>query len=94
MHHVFGSFLDDFVLVYLDDILVYSPTAAAHEQHLRAVFDKLREHRLFAKRSKCDFGVRSVEYLGHVVGAGKLRADPAKLATVQGWPVPTCLKHV
>ena len=57
MHEAFGPWLDDFVLVYLDDILVYSPTVEDHEKHLRQVLGRLRECKLFAKRSKCDFGV-------------------------------------
>ena len=70
MNTTLSDMLDDSVLVYLDDILVYSRDAAEHELHLRQVFDRLRSHRLYAKCSKCDFGVREIEYLGHLVGAG------------------------
>ena len=72
MHHVFHSALDSFVLVYLDDILVYSESEEAHERHLSWVFEQLRLHRLFSKRKKCEFGQNRVRYLGHVVGSGEL----------------------
>ena len=62
--------LHKFVLVYLDDILVYSETAEQHLQHLRQVFERLRAECFYAKRSKCEFGKRSVKYLGHVVENG------------------------
>ena len=62
--------MDKCVLVYLDDILVYSRDVAEHERHLRTVFERLRAKKLYAKRTKCDFGVREVEYLGHLVAAG------------------------
>lgn len=94
MHSVFHDLLDDFVMIYLDDILVYSPDAEAHERHLRVVFDRLRQHRLYAKRKKCEFGKSRVRYLGHIVGSGELRVDPDKVAPVMDWPVPTSIKHV
>ena len=68
-HHA-ADLLDRFVLVYLDDILIYSTSDDEHERHLRCVFDRLRKHVLYAKLSKCEFGVREVDYLGHIVGGG------------------------
>ena len=70
MNTTLSDLLDRFVLVYLDDILVYSDNADEHERHLRTVLQRLRTHNLLAKRSKCEFGVHEVEYLGHVVGGG------------------------
>ena len=72
MHSVFHEALDYFVLVYLDDILVFSCTEEEHERHLAWVFGKLREHKLFIKRKKCEFGKPHIHYLGHVVGSGLL----------------------
>ena len=92
MNTTLGDLLDRFVLVYLDDILVYSADAEQHELHLRTVLERLRQHTLYAKRSKCDFGVLQVEYLGHIVGGGKVWADPAKILAVSEWPAPTTVK--
>ena len=92
MNTVLGDLLDRFMLVYLDDILVYSADAEQHELHLRTVLKHLRQHTLHSKRSKCDFGVLEVEYLGHIVGGGKVWAYPAKILAVAEWPAPTTVK--
>ena len=94
MNTTLSDLLDCFVLVYLDDILIYSTSDDEHERHLRCVFDQLRKHVLYAKLSKCEFGVREVDYLGHIVGGGQVRADPTKISAVKDWPVPTSVKHV
>ena len=86
--------LSDFVLVYLDDILVYSRTWEEHVAHVRAVLAKLRAGTLFAKRSKCEFGLRSVEFLGHVVSGDGVRVDPEKCSAVMDWPPLTNVKDV
>ena len=70
MNAVMAGYIDDFVLVYLDDILVFSDNADKHKAHLRRVFDRLRAHKLQAKLKKCEFGKPYVQYLGHVVGSG------------------------
>ena len=72
MNAVMSGCIDDFILVYLEDILVYSNNAEEHETHLRQVFDWLREHKLQAKLKICEFGKPYVKYLGHVVGSGEL----------------------
>ena len=81
-------------MVYLDDNLVFSRDEQDHECHLRWVFDKLREHRLHVKRSKCRFGVDQIEYLGHLVTAEGVKPDPAKVAVVAQWPTPTNVREV
>ena len=80
--------------MYLDDILVFSRSVSEHEEHLRWVLQRLREHKLFAKRSKSDFGMTEIEYLGHVVSPEGVRPDPEKLSAIRDWPVPTSVKAV
>ena len=80
MNVVMSGYIDDFILVYLDDILVYSNKAEEHETHLRQVFNQLRKYKLQAKLKKCEFGKSYVKYLGHVVGSGELRVDSDKVA--------------
>ena len=75
MNAVMSGYIYNFVLVYLDDILIYSNNAEEHEAHLWQVFDRLREHKLQAKLKKCKFGKPYVKYLGHIVGSGELRMD-------------------
>ena len=88
MNEVLRPFLRRFVLVFFDDILIYSNSWAEHLQHLRLVLDTLRTHRLFVKRSKCAFGTTSVAYLGHVVSAQGVAMDIDKVRAVQEWPPP------
>ena len=94
MNAVMAGYIDDFVLIYLDNILVYSDNADEHEAHLRRVFDRLREHKLQAKLKKCEFGKPYVKYLGHVVGSGELRVDSDKVAAVLDWEPPKDIKGV
>lgn len=89
MNSVLLPYLDKFVVVYIDDILIYSETVEEHAEHLRQVLAKLREHKLYIKRSKCEFGVHDVEYLGHHVLHGELTMDPAKQKAIADWPQPT-----
>ena len=70
MNTTLSDLLDRFVLVYLDDILIYSTSDDEHERHLQCVFDQLCKPVLYAKLSKCEFGVREVDYLGHIIGGG------------------------
>ena len=75
MNNVMGEYIDNFVLVYLDNIIVFSTTEHEHEHHLRLVFQKLREHKLQAKLKKCEFGKPHLKYLGHIVGSGEVHVD-------------------
>lgn len=92
MNTVFQSYLRKFVLVFFDDILVYSVDWQSHLKHLELVLLKLEEHELYAKLSKCSFGKIKIEYLGHVVLAQGVEMDPMKIEAIIGWPIPTTVK--
>ena len=88
MNRVFQPYLDQFVVVFIDDILVYSKDAQEHEQHLRIVLQILREKQLFVKLRKCDFWLKEVLFLGHIVYVEGIRVDPAKIEAVVSWKPP------
>ena len=88
MNRVFHPYLDQFVVVFIDDILVYSKDAQEHEHHLRIILQILRENQLFAKLSRCDFWLKEVSFLGHIVSAYGIRVDPAKIEAVMSWKPP------
>ena len=94
MNDVMGKYIDDFVLVYFDDILMFSTTEYEHEHHLRLVFQKLREHKLQAKLKKCEFGKPHLKYLGHIIGSGEVHVDQDKVAAVARWKTLTDIKGV
>jgi hypothetical protein len=94
MNEVFGTELDDFVLVYLDDILIYSRSKEEHVEHVRRVLELLRKHKLYAKLKKCEFGKEQVEFLGHIVTSEGVRVDPRKISAIQEWPVPRTVRDV
>jgi hypothetical protein len=94
MENTFREELNKFVVVFLDDILVYSQTLEEHEQHLRVVLQRLREQKLFAKWSKCTFMRQEVEFLGHFVGRAGVRMVEGKVAAVERWPTPSSQKEV
>jgi hypothetical protein len=92
MNEVLRPFLRRFVLVFFDDILIYSWTYAEHLQHVRVVFNALRAHGLVLKRSKCLVGERRIHYLGHVIADDGVAMDADKVAAVQAWPLPKTVK--
>ena len=94
MNRVFRPYVDQFVVVFIDDILVYSKDAQEHEQHLRIVLETLREKKLYAKLSKCDFWLKEVSFLGHIVSAGGIRVDLAKIEAVVNWKSPQNVTEV
>ena len=94
MNRVFKEFLDTFVIVFIDDILVYSKSEADHEIHLRKVLTILRAQQLYAKFSKCEFWLSEVAFLGHVVSSKGITVDPAKIEAVMRWPQPTTVTEV
>ena len=91
---LFREYLDSFVIIYIDDLLIFSKTFEDHLKHLRLVFSVLRKNQLFAKPEKCEFAVQEIEFLSFVVGNDGLKVDPKKMDTVQQWPVPRKLLEV
>ena len=94
MNSIFMEYLDKFVVVYLDDILIYSKNEEEHAEHLRLVLMKLREHRLYAKFSKCEFWLPEVTYLGHVISAKGVAVNPERVQAVLDWTPPESVKQV
>ena len=94
MNSMFMPELDKFVVVFIDDILVYSKNKEEHAQHLRVVLDRLREHQLYAKFSKCDFWLKEVPFLGHVLSSEGVAVDPGKVKDVLNWKPPTTVHEV
>ncbi|KAL4011397.1 hypothetical protein IC575_028455 [Cucumis melo] len=94
MNRVFKEFLDSFVIVFIDDILIYSKTEAEHEEHLHQVLETLRANKLYAKFSKCEFWLRKVTFLGHVVSSEGVSVDPAKIEAVTNWTRPSTVSEI
>ena len=90
----FRSFIDDFVIVYLDDILVFSKTWEEHIVHVKKILDVLRKEKLYVKMSKCEFTKTSLVYLGHIIGGGHLRVDLAKVAIILNLPRPNTVTEI
>ncbi|KAF5798896.1 putative nucleotidyltransferase, Ribonuclease H [Helianthus annuus] len=88
MNRVCKPYLDKFVIVFIDDILIYSKSQEEHEQHLRLILELLRKEQLYAKFSKCDFWLREVHFLGHVVNKDGIHVDPSKVDSIKNWPAP------
>ncbi|KAD2394393.1 hypothetical protein E3N88_41370 [Mikania micrantha] len=88
MNRVCKPYLDQFVIVFIDDILIYSKSKAEHEQHLRKILELLMEQKLYAKFSKCEFWLREVQFLGHVVNSEGIHVDPAKIEAIKNWDTP------
>jgi hypothetical protein len=88
MNKVFMKFLDKFVVVFIDDILIYSKSNKEHEKHFRLIMEKLREHKLYAKFSKCEFWLNKVGFLGHIISNEGIAVDPSKVTAVTEWEPP------
>ena len=88
MNRVFRPYLDQFVVVFIDNILVYSRDEQEHEQHLKIVLQTLREKNLYVKLRKCDFWLKKVSFISHIVSAEGIRVDPAKIEAVVNWKPP------
>ena len=94
MNRVFRPYLDQFVVVFIDDILVYSKDQEVHDTHLRAVLETLRKKQLYAKLSKCEFWLTEVSFLGHIVSKEGIRVAPKKIEMVVKWKPPRNVTEV
>ncbi|KAJ1699965.1 hypothetical protein LUZ63_008477 [Rhynchospora breviuscula] len=94
MNQIFKPYLRKFILVFFDDILVYSDTLDNHEEHVRVALTVLKENQLFAKMSKCEFGSEKLEYLGHLISAEGVATDPKKVEAMKQWPRPKTVKEL
>jgi hypothetical protein len=88
------EYMDKFVVVFIDDILVYSKTEEEHDKHLRRVLEKLRTNQLYTKFSKCKFWLTQVAFLGHVISARGVSVDPEKVRDVLNWKPPTNVSEI
>jgi hypothetical protein len=88
MNDIFREWLDDFVVVYIDDILIYSSSLEKHAKHLHKVFQRLKENKLYAKLEKCEFGVTEVDFLGHRITQEGLKMDHHKVKAILDWEPP------
>lgn len=88
MNSIFRNFLQKFILVFFDDILVYSHSEEEHLHHVQIVFEILRTNGLFVKRKKCEYGKGEVEYLGHIISGDGVKVDQNKIRAMSEWPAP------
>jgi hypothetical protein len=94
MNKVFMEYLDKFVMVFIDDILIYSRNEEEHEGHLRLVLQMLQDHKLYAKLRKCEFWLKQVAFLGYVISKGGISVDPSKVQDVLSWNAPTSVSNM
>jgi hypothetical protein len=94
MNSVFMPELDKFVVVFIDNILVYSKNEEEHASHLHVVLQRLREHRLYAKLSKCDFWLKEIKFLGHTISEAGIVVDPDKVQEVMNWKLSTTVRQI
>ncbi len=94
MHEVLREFLHQFVIVYIDDILIYSRSLAEHRQHVAEVLQRLREFQLYLKAEKCTFHQSTVHFLGYIINSGGIRMDKGKVEAITSWPIPSSIKEL
>jgi hypothetical protein len=94
MNKVFVEYLDRFIVVFIDDILIYSKNDSNHEEHLWMVLQKLRDNQLYAKFTKCEFWLDEIPFLGHIISKGGISMDLAKVTTIVGWKIPSLVTEV
>jgi hypothetical protein len=88
------EYLDRFVVVFIDDILIYSKSESDHEEHLRLVLQKLRDNQLYAKYIKCEFWIGEVPFLGHIISNWGISVDTAKVKEIVAWSIPTTVMEI
>jgi hypothetical protein len=88
MNKVFMEYLDKLMVVFIDDILIFSKNEEEHDEHLRMVLQKLRENQLYTKLNKCEFWLKEVSFLGHIISKGRISVDPSKVKDVLSWNTP------
>ncbi|KAJ7971607.1 Retrotransposon protein, putative, Ty3-gypsy subclass [Quillaja saponaria] len=93
-NQIFRGYLDKFIVVYLDNIVIYSSTLKDHKKHLQLVFNRLRENQLFVKREKCSFAQKRIKFLGHIIEQGRVRMDLDKVKAIQVWKTPTSVTEL
>jgi hypothetical protein len=94
MNSMFMTELDKFIVVFIDDILIYSRNEKEHAKHLRIVLQHLRDHKLYAKFSKCEFWLKSVKFLGHTISQEGISVDPSKVQEVMDWKPPKSIHQI
>ncbi|KAJ4800100.1 polyprotein [Rhynchospora pubera] len=94
MNSIFKPYLRRFILVFFDDILIYSPSVEEHVHHLTVALQVLHDNQLFAKLSKCDIGVSKIEYLGHIISEEGVSTDPSKIEAMLNWPIPKSVRQL
>lgn len=94
MNRIFRPYLDSFVVVFVDDILIYSKSKEDHDQHLHSPLQLLRSHKLHAKLSKCEFWLEQIMFLGYIISKDGVSVDPAKVEAVFNWPKPTTTSEI
>jgi hypothetical protein len=94
MNKVFMEYLDRFVVVFIDNILIYSKNDSDHEEHLQMVLRKLRDNQLYAKYSKCEFWIDEVPFLGHIISNGGISVDLAKVREIVAWKIPSTVTEI
>jgi hypothetical protein len=94
MNSVFMDYLDKFVEVFINDILIYSQNEEEHKEHLKMVLQRLREHQLYAKLSKCESWISEVLFLGHIINRDELAVDPNKVADILDWKAPRDVQEI
>ena len=94
MTRILQPYLHKFVVVYLDDILIYSKTEEEHLKHIELILDILKQNKLYANKEKCKFFQAEIEFLGNIVGNGTIKMDPSKISTVAQWPTPSTVTEL
>lgn len=89
MNRMCKPYLDKFVIVFIDDILIYSKSKEEREEHLRLILELLRQEKLYSKFCKCEFWIPKVQFLGHVIDSKGVHVDPAKIEAIKEWTAPT-----